>query len=122
MALCKQRHRPGLLLLHDGEKAYDTVQWDWLQEVLESMGFPPSFRQIVQLMVTDLTSCVKVNGVLSDPFDMWNGVKQGCPASPYLYILAVQPLLDTVLAHPDFRGIALPGEGGGRWRGGSPPI
>ena len=42
-ARCAQRDEPGLLLLLDGEKAYDRVQHGWLQAVLVEMGFPPDF-------------------------------------------------------------------------------
>ena len=107
-AFCSRHGRTGLLLLHDGEKAYDRVQWGWLQEVLGRMGFPQSLRDVIGMFFTDLQSQIKVNGVLGTPFDIKNSVKQGCPLSPYLYILSLQPLLDTLHNAPGFRGIRIP--------------
>ena len=111
-AYCAKQSSPGLLLFHDGELAYDLVQWDWLQEVMTSMNIPKAFRDMVGLIFTDTTSQVKVNGVLSPAFSLRNGVKQGCPLSPYLYIISLQPLLDAIAADGAIRGVSIPGQGG----------
>ena len=39
---------------------------------------------------------MKVIGVLGDAFTPQNGVKQGCPLSPFLYLVSLQPLIDTL--------------------------
>jgi hypothetical protein len=44
---CDHLGEAGLLLLHDGELAYDLVQWGWLQECLTAMGFPECFRNLI---------------------------------------------------------------------------
>ena len=87
-AFCTRHNRPGLLLLHDGELAYDLVSWSWLQECLHHMGFPPSFRTLVRMLFTDISSKVKVNGHVGDAFEIANSVEQGCPLAPYLYIIS----------------------------------
>ena len=111
---CSCHASPGLLHLHDGEKAYDRVQHGWIHAVLERMGFPESFRKLIYVTLSGLTSRVKVNGVLGTPFRLLNSVKQGCPLAPYLYILSVQPLLDTLDASCTFRGVIIPGRLGDR--------
>lgn len=47
---------------------------------------------------------VKVN-VLSDAFHIRNGRRQGCPLSPLIFILTLEPFLKTIRAHPDIKGI-----------------
>ena len=51
------------------------------------MAFPESFLDIVRMLYTNPELCIKVNGVSGDAFSPLNGVKQGCPLSPFLYYL-----------------------------------
>ena len=109
---CAEQDIDGLLLQLDGEKAFDMVQHRWLAEVLEAMGFPPDFRDLVALLYRDAELVVKVNGHHGDAFTPLNGVKQGCPLSPLLYILSLQPLLASLEEDPHIHGIAIPGDHG----------
>ena len=56
------------------------------------MAFPPSFRALVRMLFLDAQLQIKVNGVRGPAFAPLNGVKQGCPLSPLLYLLSLQPL------------------------------
>ena len=94
----------------DGEQAYDRCQWDWLDECLEAMAFPDSFRGIVRMLYTNPELRIKVNGVSGDAFSPLNGVKQGCPLSPFLYLICLQPLIDTLeSASSAVPGVRVPG-------------
>lgn len=83
---------PGAMVFTDFSKAYDTLDRGWLRRCLEHMGFPACFRRWVDLLLADNLNRVMVNGWLSAPFPLYSGVRQGCPASPPLYIVATQPL------------------------------
>lgn len=50
---------------------------------------------------------VKANGVLSDPFDIQNGMRQGCPLSPLLFALSLEPFLSTIRLNPDIQGLTV---------------
>jgi hypothetical protein len=52
------------------------LQHRWLAEVLEAMGFPPDFRDLVALLYRDAELVVKVTGHHGDAFTPLNGVKQ----------------------------------------------
>lgn len=53
------------------------------------------------------TAQVKANGVLSDPFPITNGTRQGCPLSPLLFALSLEPFLSTIRLNPDIQGITV---------------
>lgn len=93
----------------DQQKAFDRVNWGYLQQVLETFGFGPNFRKWVKILYTDIQSAVICNGHISEHFPLSRGVRQGCPLSPLLYILALEPLACALRADPQIHGIKLPG-------------
>ena len=117
-ARCARENVPGLMLLVDGDQAYDRVQWDWLHEVLMKMNMPASFCALIRMLYTDPCLSLKVNGTCSRSFCPLNGVKQGCPLSPLLYILSLQPFLALLEADNrsttagTLQGISTPGPHG----------
>jgi Reverse transcriptase (RNA-dependent DNA polymerase) len=76
----------------DSEKAFDRVEWNYLWNTLNAMDFPPQFIQIVQALYAGASAQVRVNGYLTEPFKLTRGVRQGCPASPLLYVLTLEPI------------------------------
>ena len=68
------------------------VEWRYLWDVLSEMNFPLQFIALVQGMYTNATAQVRVNGHLTPRFALGRGVRQGCPASPLLYVLSLEPI------------------------------
>ena len=90
----------------DQSKAFDRVDHRFLAVVLETAGFKPEFRKYNPQAV------VQVNGRCSGAFAVERSVRQGCPLSPLLYVLALEPLLRRLRdggARPALRGILLSG-------------
>jgi len=110
--LLQQVPVPAAIVFTDFSKAYDTLDRGWLRRCLVHMGFPAPFLRWVDLLLASNTNRLLVNGWLSSSFPLHGGVRQGCPASPPLYIVATQPLA-AVLRHLErqhvARPIALPG-------------
>ena len=52
---------------------------------------------------------MEVNGLRSEPFTLTRSIRQGCPLSPMLYILALEPFLRKLKANPTLCGLTLPG-------------
>ena len=98
----------GALISLDQEKAFDRIDWDFLQKVLFTMNFGPSFRKWVRLLYSSLYSRILINGALGGPFSISRGVRQGCPLSPLLYILAAEPFSRAIQESPDIVGFPLP--------------
>ena len=83
---------PGLIILIDFEKAFETLEWDYLDNVLETFNFRDNFRKWVKILYKNACSAVINNGYLSEFFKIERGIRQGCPLSAYLFILVVETL------------------------------
>ena len=66
----------------------------------------------VDLLYTDCVSRVVVNGNVTDTFQVQAGVRQGCPLSVVLFILAMEPLACAIRQDSSIRGLVVPGSGG----------
>jgi exonuclease III len=91
----------------DFVKAYDTIDREFLYAVMQRLGFGGPFLVVVRLLLTRTFSRARVNGCLSEPCQLFAGVRQGCPLAPFLYLFIGQALLRW-LKHRGL-GIRLPG-------------
>lgn len=78
----------------DAEKVFDRVDWDYMREALTVTGLQPCMLTHVMALYSSPTVCVKVNGHLSDAYTIGNGTRQGCPLSPLIYVLTLEPFLN----------------------------
>lgn len=84
---------PAIAILLDAEKAFDSLEWDFLHAALTKLGFPQNFRSLFRLLYTSPVAQLRINGVLSTRFMLSRGTWQGCPLSPLLFIIAMDPLV-----------------------------
>uniref|UniRef100_A0A8C5PWQ4 Reverse transcriptase domain-containing protein n=1 Tax=Leptobrachium leishanense TaxID=445787 RepID=A0A8C5PWQ4_9ANUR len=94
-----------LLLSTDAEKAFDRVLWPFLFQTLRTLGLGSGFLTWVQALYTLPTARIKVNGALSASFPISNGTRQGCPLSPLLFALSLEPFLEGVRRNPTIPGL-----------------
>ena len=83
---------PGLFLKLDISKAFDSVGWAYLLEVLQQLGFGQRWRDWICMTLASSSSRVLLNGEPGTPFAHGKGLRQGDPVSPMLFILAIDPL------------------------------
>ncbi|XP_030476269.1 uncharacterized protein LOC115693418 [Syzygium oleosum] len=74
----------------DFQKAYDTVDWMFLEKVLQSFSFPQMFIKIVMECVTSPKFSIAINGELHGYFTSGRGIRQGDPLSLYLFTLVME--------------------------------
>ena len=98
---------PALLFFSDFEKAFDSVDHDYMFKVLHHFNFGTSLINWVKLFYNNANSCVMNNGHISPFFPIQRGVRQGCPLSPTLFILCIELLSYEVSSNVNIKGISV---------------
>ncbi|GJY74776.1 RNA-directed DNA polymerase, eukaryota [Tanacetum coccineum] len=76
----------------DFAKAYDSVRWDYLDDVLRSFGFGFKWRSWINRSLVSGMASILINGSPTSEFQFHCGLKQGDPLAPYLFILIMESL------------------------------
>jgi hypothetical protein len=105
--LCVKENKDAYAIQIDFEKAFDSVNWDFMLISLEQMNFDPDFIKWVRILYTNTNSCVQNNGHKTGKFDLRRGVHQGCPLSALLFIILVQVLQQMLVNRKDISGLVV---------------
>lgn len=108
----KERDRSSRMINIDQEKAFDCVSQAFLFQVLQKMNFGPGFIRWIYILYNDVYSLVNVNGYMTEPVIQGGGVRQGCPMSPLLYVLFIEPFAEMIRSDNRIHGVHLPGSWG----------
>ena len=107
---CKRQKISGILFSIDFEKAFDSLNFSFLIRVLEAFNFGVEFISWVKVLYNGINSCVLNNGYFTEFFNLERGVRQGCPLSPYLFLLSVEVLGYAIRSTEQIKGIKLSDE------------
>lgn len=85
-----KRREPTLVLKLDMEKAYDSLDWSFLMDMLRGLGFGRWFIDLIYRSLSNNWFSTRISGEQACYFKSFRGVKQGDPFSLGLFIIAAE--------------------------------
>lgn len=98
---------PTAILSLDAEKAFDLVTWEHLFDTLDRFGVPERFTSLLKRLYLGASTQILSNAFLSMPFSILQGTRQGCPLSPLLFAMAIEPLAIALRSSNEYKGIVI---------------
>jgi hypothetical protein len=98
------------MLKIDLAKAFDRLEWNFILLALARKGLHGHFINLIHACISTTSFSVIINGQSYENFTSSRGVRQGCPISPYLFVLAINELsirLQQALSQATLKGITL---------------
>ena len=77
------------MLKIDLAKAFDRLEWSFIVSALARKGLHAHFINLIYECISSPTFSVVINGRPSHKFKSSRGIRQGCPMSPYLFVIAI---------------------------------
>ena len=96
--LTKDQNIPGILVALDFHKAVDSLEWPFIMRTLDVFNFGSSIKRWISTFYTYTESAILNNGYTTNWFKPSKGVRQGCPLSPFLFILSAE-LMSIKICH-----------------------
>ena len=91
----------------DQEKAFDRIEHKYIFKILEKIDLGPTLTKLIKLAYNDINTRIMTIDGLTKKIAVTRSVRQGCPLSMALYIVASEPLLRNINNSKDIRGIAI---------------
>ncbi|XP_019465435.1 PREDICTED: uncharacterized protein LOC109363636 [Lupinus angustifolius] len=85
-----------LLLKVDFEKAYNSVDWSFLDYMLSRFGFSDKWRKLINACLCSTSMSVLINGTPSKQFFVSKGIRQGDHMAPFLFIMVAEGFVGLV--------------------------
>ena len=92
----------------DMSKAYDRIEWSFLEKMLLSLGFHREWVRFILSCVTSVSYSILVNGQPTSFFKPSRGLRQGDPLSPYLFLICTEglaALIDDAASRKQIHGV-----------------
>ena len=87
----KKDGREGFVTIKlDMSKVYDRVEWDFIKQVVEKIGFHEKWIKLIMHCITFVSYSILVNGVAYGSIIPTRGLRQGDPITPYIFLLYVE--------------------------------
>ena len=107
LEICDKQKIGGFLVTMDIEKAFDSLDHNFLLTVLAKFGFGNNFLSWIKILLKKQLSCVINGGFTTSYFNLEKGARQGDPASAYLFILALEVLFISIKNNQNIKGLEI---------------
>ncbi|GKV29990.1 hypothetical protein SLEP1_g38860 [Rubroshorea leprosula] len=104
----KRKKISSFIFKADFEKAYDSLNWDFLDEMMRRLGFGEKWRLWIKECLQTASVSVLVNGSPTEEFKMEKGLRQGDPIAPFLFLIVAKGLnvlIESAVNKELFQGI-----------------
>jgi len=92
----RRKRKSGVCFKVDFEKAYDSIRWSFLFDMLRRLGFHDKWIGWVKGCLVSFSVSVLVNGSPSEEFKPTRGLRQGDPLAPFLFLVVAEGLAGLV--------------------------
>lgn len=97
--------RSALMVSLDFKAAFDSIDHSFMLKALESFQLGENFMSWIATLYAESETCILNSGQSSGWFPRQRGVHQGCPISPFLFVLAAEKLADAIRSNNDISGV-----------------
>ena len=105
--LSRELKKPGLLLLIDFEKAFDSIASSFIFKALKFMNFKSDIINWIKTFTNNIKSSVIVNNSPTNWFSVERGCRQGDPISPYIFLICAEILAHMIRQNENIKGYSL---------------
>lgn len=89
---CEASEINGVIVCLDQEKAYDKIRHDFIWKTLQKFDFLKHFINTLKTLYENRETMIIINGVISKPYRVTHGVRQGDPLFCLIFNLAIESL------------------------------
>ena len=107
---CNEYEIKGLIVLVDFQKAFDSINWDFISKTLKLFNFGDSIIKWINAIQQKTFSYIVQNGHISEKLFLHRGCRQGDPVSPYIFVLAAEIMAAAIRANKKIQGIEVHGD------------